>query len=341
VLLVILGAGASYDSDPERLNADKASLPLAKDLFAERFAGVARKYDAVQGILTDLRRAPNIEEALEQFMRERDAKPHRTRQILGATYYIREVIDKAQANWLDGVRDHVTNYVHLVEQIERWRAESNETVSFVTFNYDTLLEKAVHSIIGQRFASIDDYIENPTPYSVFKLHGSINWWTGITSRDRNLSMTLRDWADRVLEGTMPPVPLGTFLVADAEARSSEAMIPALALPIVTKTDRDFACPPDHLNPLRAWLPKADRVLVIGWRGAEAHFYALWKESYQAGQAAPKRVLLVGTEEGVYATRHNIQTSAHWLPPAVVFKGGFSSLIGSAALAQFLEEPLAA
>ena len=107
-----------------------------------RFASVARKYDAAQGILGDLRRALNIEETLEHLIRERDAKPHRIGPVssLARRIFIREVIGGAQANWLEGFPDHVTNYVHLVEQGERWRAESKEQVAFVTFNYDTLLE---------------------------------------------------------------------------------------------------------------------------------------------------------------------------------------------------------
>jgi hypothetical protein len=45
MLLVILGAGASYDSDRNRVNQMGASsLPLAKDLFSSRFADVAARY---------------------------------------------------------------------------------------------------------------------------------------------------------------------------------------------------------------------------------------------------------------------------------------------------------
>jgi hypothetical protein len=281
--------------------------------------------------------AEQVEQALEKLLAERERRPHRVRQLMAATYYLRDVIADAQDAWMKGRADRITNYVELMEQIELWRQDEDEkSVALVTFNYDTLLDKAFHSIIGQRLTSIDDYIESPTPYSVFKLHGSINWWTGIAHRDRNHPLTLHDWADRVLEGTRAPDLLGTFLVAEAEARTSEAMIPALALPIVTKTDHDFACPPAHLDALRKMLPQADRVLVIGWRGAEAHFYALWKDSYQSGQAAPKRVLLVDTETGVHEAWRNVKASAHWLPEAVLFHGGFSSLIGSDALAQFLE-----
>jgi hypothetical protein len=313
---------------------------LAKDLFASRFAEIVARYEAVQGIIPQLRLAKEVEPALEALFAEQKQRPHRVRQLLAATYYIRDVIADAQDDWMKGRADRITNYIELIEQIEIWRQDQEEkSVALVTFNYDTLLEKAIQSIIGQRFVGIDDYIENPTPYSVFKLHGSINWWTGIVHRDHGHPMTMRHWADRILQGTRAPDPLGTFLVAEAEDRSSEAMIPAIALPIVTKTDRDFACPPAHLHPLREMLPRADRVLVIGWRGAEGHFYALWKDSFRPGQFPPKRVLVVDTDAGVHEAWQNLKTSAHWLPEGVLFKGGFSSFIGSDALAQFLAQPL--
>src|SRR5258708_8130362 len=82
MLLVILGAGASYDSDRRRTaNLRGKSLPLAQDLFSERFAGVASRYDAVQGILGDLRDAPNVEQVLAQLMADPCRSPHTVRPL--------------------------------------------------------------------------------------------------------------------------------------------------------------------------------------------------------------------------------------------------------------------
>jgi hypothetical protein len=157
-----------------------SSLPLAKDLFSSRFADVAARYDAVQPILGELRKAKNVEEALEKLIKEREQYPSRTRQLLGATYYIRQVIDQAQSSWWAGALDHVTNYIDLVEQIDRWTVDSKDSAVFVTFNYDTLLEKAIHAVIGKAFRQIDDFIADPMP--VFKLHGSIDWWQAVRDR---------------------------------------------------------------------------------------------------------------------------------------------------------------
>ena len=170
-----------------------SSLPLAKDLFSTRFAEVARRYDAVQGILGDLRSAANVEVALEALISQQARYPHRVRQLLGATYYIREVVDRAQASWWAGSPDHVTNYIELVEHLERWRVDSKESVVFVTFNYDTLLEKAIHAVVGTAFRNLDDYIAGPMP--LFKLHGSIDWWQAVVNPGWGTNPAVVLWAE--------------------------------------------------------------------------------------------------------------------------------------------------
>src|SRR5438105_9293566 len=149
MLLVICGAGASYDSDRRRsYEGPEGRLPLAKDLFSPRFASIVAKFDAVQGIIGRLRQgSPSVEQTLEDLMEERTQYPHRTRQLLGATYCLRETIDRAQRSWMERCPDHVTNYVELVELIERWRSDHKERVAYITFNYDTLLEDSIHAVI--------------------------------------------------------------------------------------------------------------------------------------------------------------------------------------------------
>jgi hypothetical protein len=335
VLLVILGAGASYDSDRRRTaNLRGKSLPLAQDLFSERFAEIASRYDAVQGILGDLRDAPNVEQVLERLMTERERYPHRVRQLLGATYYIRQVVDDAQKSWWTGAPDRVTNFVELVEQLQRWRIDSKDSVVFVTFNYDTLLEKAIQAVTGKTFRDVNSYDAEPMP--VFKLHGSIDWWQAVTDpRGWGDNPAVVLWADRMIEAATSIQTSPQVMVRDAHEPIGGPAIPAISLPVITKGDGAFACPSTHLDSLRDLLPTATRVLVIGWRGAEAHFYSLWKESFTPMQAAPKRILLVDVENGVRPAWDNLKKGAHWLPEGTLFNAGFSGLIGSVALDQFL------
>jgi CRISPR/Cas system-associated endoribonuclease Cas2 len=299
-----------------------------------RFADVATRYDAVQPILGELRRATNVEEVLEKLIKERDQYPSRTRQLLGATYYIRQVIHRAQYSWWQGAVDRVTNYIELVEQIDRWTVDSRDHVAFVTFNYDTLLEKAIHAVTGKEFRQVDDYVTHPMP--VFKLHGSIDWWQGVANLGWSGNLALA-WADQMIAAAKDIRPTGAFQVREPDQGTGGPVIPAISLPVLTKGDEAFACPATHLEALRAALPTATKVLVIGWRGAEAHFYSLWKASFKPSDHKPYSVLMVGSEDGVHEAWNTVKASAHWLPYGTLFKGGFSSLIGSDALSMFLEE----
>ena len=68
----------------------------------------------------------------------------------------------------------VSNYSTLVNNIEQFR-RSDEPVILITFNYDTLIERALSLTFGDfTFKEIQDYVRWPA-YKLFKLHGSVNW----------------------------------------------------------------------------------------------------------------------------------------------------------------------
>jgi hypothetical protein len=53
------------------------------------------------------------------------------------------------------------------------------------------------------------------------------------------------------------------------------LFPAIAIPVETK--RAFECPNNHLECLRDHLGAVRKILIIGWRGTEAHFLELLRE----------------------------------------------------------------
>ena len=55
-----------------------------------------------------------------------------------------------------------------------WRYKAKEEVSFVTFNYDTMIEEAMSQVLDMSFKGINTYISHPKN-RLFKLHGSTNW----------------------------------------------------------------------------------------------------------------------------------------------------------------------
>jgi hypothetical protein len=50
----------------------------------------------------------------------------------------------------------------------------------------------------------------------------------------------------------------------------------LAIPIINK--QRFECPSEHLDQLKRVIGTTEKILVVGWRGAEKHFLDLIKSN---------------------------------------------------------------
>src|SRR5438128_2522889 len=131
-MLVILGAGASYDSIPEFAGysspGSQANLwrpPLATELFANRpsFFDAISKFGPSRGLIYDLRRLPDgasLEEELDRLQQQADGGDNRlARQLAAVRFYLREIIDLSTRQW-SGLAAGVTNYVALVNRLEAW-----------------------------------------------------------------------------------------------------------------------------------------------------------------------------------------------------------------------------
>src|SRR5206468_5581014 len=98
VLLVILGAGASYDSlEPLRGVPNPNRPPLAAELFDDReaFRRVAESYTEPLGLFPWLRKQGadgSIEAAFDTLQKEAEEKPQRVRQLAAIRFYIRDAI---------------------------------------------------------------------------------------------------------------------------------------------------------------------------------------------------------------------------------------------------------
>ena len=173
----------------------------------------------------------------------------------------------------------VSNYKTLLDQIRRVPA------LLVTFNYDTLLEKA----IGRKFAQTSDYL-NKHELSVLKLHGSTDWRQIIASGVRYPSPQTSA-SDREIIDSAAALTFGKIIhKEETEGHQRQRIdfvpscfVPALAIPIAEK--REFVCPKDHLDFLCAALPNVTKIIIIGWRASEAHFLDLLKEYLKPGVQA--------------------------------------------------------
>src|SRR5580700_8755078 len=124
MLMVIFGAGASYDSaqayrppKPGTGGGDPHAWrpPLACDLFRDRhraFGEIVKRYPKLRHIFPLLREPTNgrsVEEVLESSQKEIDGYPERQREFASLRYYIRDLFSDISHNWTNETNG-ITNY---------------------------------------------------------------------------------------------------------------------------------------------------------------------------------------------------------------------------------------
>jgi len=345
MVMVIFGAGASYDSlvDISPGAADKdLRPPLANQLFVRRgpFEAAVEEYWECRPIIPRLRQLSQdtLEQVLEALRAEGDDDQHRHVQLHAVRYYLRYVVGVCSHLWPKETKG-VTNYSNLLDRIRSWCIRSREPVAFVTFNYDTLLEAACSDVFGFAPTNIDSYISRDD-FQVFKPHGSINWVRvvadyvdipGAANHSQIAHALIRQGKKLALRPGQHLVPSG-----DPGMLEGHYTYPAIALPVETKNEFEF--PESHLKKLRSVIPAVTRILIIGWRGTEEHFLKLWLESgppvnkvwLESGGRRVNRKVLVVSGNIAEATQVEKRTGIPFQGQFVNAPGGFSWLVTSGA-----------
>lgn len=273
MLMVIFGAGASYDScssfppDAYGRNSLWHRPPLAKELFLsiDHYRIIAQKYSRFQPLIPLLESRDNIEDILEEFRLKAEIDEECRRQLWAIRFYISELIEFSQNAWVGHTRG-VSNYKGLLDQVRQC-----SEVFFVTFNYDTLIENALHAADVQ-FAKIGDYVQNPK-YKLVKLHGSIDWWLWIPKLATKLSDNKQPEDSEIIYNAPIVGERAVFERKNVAAKIPMNEIffhlPALAIPTTRK--QEFVCPDGHVQALKECVPRVTKIAVIGWRATEQHF----------------------------------------------------------------------
>jgi hypothetical protein len=338
MLLVILGAGASYDSiGPLQHNAnypDKTRPPLAGELFDDRdlFRDVASKYGPASALFPTLRHAGHhgsIEAALSELQSEVSEHPSRIKQLAALRFYIRDVIEGVCQQWTSGSRESQLNHHALLEQLEFGRRD--EPVLIVTFNYDPYVEYALKRN-GNAVGNLRAYIQD-THFPLFKLHGSANWSREVTLSGlidhRDLqnggldASGLIKYAAQWREGD-------TFIANHTTYSEGRHFVPAIAIPVQSKSA--FQCPGYHLSRLREMLPQVDRILTVGWRAQEEHFLRLLAEH----ATNPVRLFIVsGNSKAAEETETHLRRARLLVESAEATDLGFTDLVARNAARHFM------
>src|ERR1700730_309360 len=281
MLMVIFGAGASYDSAPRYrpgLHSTESRPPLADELFSLRFLSILNQFwqcKPLVPLLDVTGQNKSMEEVLETCLSESDDDPRRHTEFMAIRHYLPRVVADCEEKWL-AQHGRITNHLTLLGRIELWRRRHNERVCLVTFHYDTILEEA----LGDRFSlyvrQIGDYIQRDD-YKLIKLHGSTTWFHEVISP---VDLSVDDFFTNAEQVTLGPgfaiLPPSTFGRVRVDG---PALVPAVALPVERKTT--FECPQEHLEALLSALPSVTKLILVGWRAREQHFLDILCKSLSA------------------------------------------------------------
>jgi hypothetical protein len=356
VLLVVFGAGASYDSVPHLrpcqppvaanqnnwspLNPpplpgehENDRPPLANRLFDNRdfFVVAMEQFGACRALIPYLRNPTvSVESELAKFQEEAMSYPERDSQLAAVQYYLHTALWKCEDRWRPW-HHGITNYVTFLDEIERWRRESREQVCFVTFNYDRMLDDAMTQVLRIQFLNLNDYISSAN-YALIKLHGSVNWGREIRDGPAALATAPHTYRhDRLIAEVQQLQISDQYRLVNncPMLRVDNCFVfPAIAIPVEHKDS--FVCPSTHVDRLTRMIPSVDRIITVGWRAMESDFLNLLTSGLP--QRCVPTMIVSGSPEGTKQTQVSlsriVEQIAHLqglLPPTLI-DTGFSGLI---------------
>ncbi len=313
MLMVIFGAGASYDSaeafrlvypggggfgpgyqTPPSDPGGPWRPPLAKDLFVNPnhvFGDIVERYPKLSHILPNLRALSNnmsVEQTLESFQEEAEGNSEGQRELASVRFYLCELLNKITSAW--GSRTNwVTNYGPLIRKI-LLSNKTGEQVCLVTFNYELLLEYALYTF-DFRPRVPEEYLDSHQILKLFRLHGSVDWSRLVDSPAGPLSPQELIRQAEAIQVSKKFIR-GNACDPNTYSSSDRPVLPAIAIPMQTKTEQSFECPSSHLEYLLKMLPYITKILIIGWQGKEAHFTQMLRRKL----ASVRHVMVVGRNE---------------------------------------------
>jgi hypothetical protein len=342
MLLVIFGAGASYDSIAKLTNIGNAEgrPPLARHLFTATYDDYVAQHPVAGPLIAHLRELPektNLEAELDRIQTEEvPTSLTRRRQVIALRYYLRDVLRDAAK--FESRAPAQTNYHVLIDRLMRWQEGTGAPITLVSFNYDTMLERAVSVVAGMGFPDLASYVTNEK-LRLFKPHGSVNW-ARVIANDGGIvknRAAIETEADVLSLAGQPGIELtNEYFVADTAkvaTLNGRTLLPALTVPIQQKLD--FECPPAHIDSLRQALRDLKWVLSIGWRAGEQNFLKLWLESKPNSQ--PRLIAGNGRAESGEAVVNSLQVAGLRFSETSI-AGSFTQLLKDETLKHLLRRP---
>lgn len=361
VMLVIVGAGASFDCIPDverytdalelspSLSRVQASVwelrpPLAKGLFDGKpaFGQFAADYGQVRPLIWTLRQARDpdaLEDQLEAYERAAEEHPQKLFHLMAMRFYLRDVIRLCTEAMLSIQADAgLTNYVGLVAELHAWATRSAEHVCVVNFNYDFLLEQACEDVWMFDRSSPDNYISDPV-FSIVKPHGAVDWERPMQSESRisvgrDSHSTRLHRARFAIERATSQLELGPVQISSTSSGARLPTVPALAPPIRDKSS--FEWPDSQREHFEGLGGKVNRLLVVGWRAADRHFTTLAKNTFE-GLSLPTIIVTGGShaDDEALSVANNLGLGGACQDTITYVNSGFTDLMTSGMLGDWL------
>lgn len=290
-ILVILGAGASYDSLGP---ANSGISPPLTNLLAESSGftrSIVEKFPMARPVLVKLRHALSVssttdarlrsfslEEALAEYRQNSVNNQMTMKQITAFRFYLRELLYRSALR-VQEQNDGINAYSRLVHELVNWSNKTNQIVCFINFNFDPLLEWACQVEIPFKPERLKDYYGGKRVF-VLKPHGSVLWsWEdegipeeiGIEPYESVIDCGEPNGGESfVLHACKTP----TDMFPDKNTNLFNCAYPALALPMTG--EKTFVWPDEQedLFRNRFQIGAFGKILTIGWRGNEEHFVNL-------------------------------------------------------------------
>jgi hypothetical protein len=302
VILVLIGAGASYDVSGQK----GFKLPMTKDLFSAEYQSDWEKFEGVNALYSDLVEIQNLELFFERQWKKLEANYNREllAELINVQYYLQYFFLKKS---IEGRQERLNYYTSLVRQMRDHPKPNEGGPKFVVvnFNYDTLFEDVLSSFLGYKFESLKDYDDFSRNIIVFKPHGSSNWcryvktefqheFERVKKGDRlffpfhaaNTYISKMDLAkfSRILENRISI--MSEAITEYSEKRnmsnmfidlgSDRSFLPHLLIPFKSKDE--FVIPRSQADRLELLLRFVESMYIFGWKGGEAKFLEMLKRS---------------------------------------------------------------
>ena len=335
----IFGAGASRGSQPDQGIDQRVVAPLVNELFEDRYKTYADQVNLPASLMLQLKEELKDVGSLEGWLTQRWVKietlrESRTKEAERAlfgrlSFYVWRLLLGVSSSYHES-----SNAYHTF--LNKIRSKDHP-FGMISFNYDTLLDRAIKDSYHHTFDSLDDYLH----FQYIKPHGSINWFLQKRASDRSISVQEMsqnrefryDIASRLMFNGAP-ISMENIQIIDpihpdihnpdlisSSRFSRQYFYPLVFLPLTAKA---YSAVDGFYNKIvnagKELLTGANEIYLIGYR-ADDDVTRYMFENVQAD--TPLHVVALGGAERIY---DSVFEWCHRLKRGQMINGGFQELI---------------